>query len=234
MVKSRLVVSFAALAWSGMAVASGNLLSNGSFESGFAGWQLGLSANPQNVPVVVPFSAGPSTTPGAFNSVVPQNTGIGSGSPDAAGSKAALFVEDEYNQTLSQAFTVTQAGLFSAGFSMLVTQPGFAANSLNARLNITGGGSGFQFAQLSTNVASSVAGTWQNFATTFNAQPGTYIFTFSFTPFGENNIGQAGYARDLAVDQAFVAAVPEPETYALALVALLTCAGLARLQRRSV
>ena len=229
MLKIRTATVIGAMACSGLASAAGNLLANGSFEQGLAGWQVGQSGDPQNPPVIVTFSPTAQTIPAAFGSVVTQNNAVSS-SPDSAGTKGLLFVEDAFVQTSANPSPSPAPALSWQGSMCWFTQPGYNINSVNARLSITGGGSGFTFNQVSTNVAPDVAGVWRNFQTSFNAQPGTYIFTFSFSPFGET-VGVP--ARDFAVDQAFVVAVPEPETYALALVALLTCGALVRRQRRT-
>jgi hypothetical protein len=192
-----------------------NLLTNGSFENGLTGWT--VTQTPGTIYPVATIEYG--TLPGAFNEIVPVDNFGGSLSPDAAGSFGAYFVDDQTVQVLSQSFTVTEGGLYNIGFSIYVpsngaANPGAAAFLADFTIDNTG----------TISVQSLPTATWLGAVSTVSILPGTYTASFTFTTTG-------GFSADAVIDRVYVAAVPEPSTYAL-FAAGLGIMGLIAARRR--
>jgi len=197
-----------------MLASAQNLLTNGSFESGLTGWT--VTETPGTVYPVATIQYG--ILPGAFGEIVPVDNAP-TLSPDAAGSFGVYFVDDQTVQVLSQSFTVTTGGLYNIGFSIYVPTNG-AANP---------GPAGFlaDFTVANTGTVS-VQGLpiaqWVGGTGTFQFDPGVYTASFTFTTLG-------GFSADAVIDRVYVAAVPEPGTYAL-FAAGLGIMGLVAARRR--
>lgn len=199
--KSLVAAAFAVASFS----ANANLLSNGSFESGLSGWTpIGAASYPF---VVIPYGSVAAYPNGAFGESVSADNSA-SLSPDAAGTHAVYFVSDNATETLSQSFTVGAAGDYNVGFSTYATANGMR-NAGNASFSATVDGNVFY----STLVGSLTAQNWQAQSSVLNLGAGTHNVTFTFATGG-------GVSKDLLIDRAFVAAVPEPETYAMLLAGL--------------
>jgi hypothetical protein len=192
-----------------------NLLTNGSFENGLTGWT--VTQTPGTIYPVTTIAYG--ALPGAFGEVVPVDNFGPSLSPDAAGEFGAYFVDDLTTQVLSQQFTVVDAGFYNIGFSIYVPSNG-AANPGAALFNA-------DFTIDSTGVISVQAlptASWLGAVATLQFAPGTYTASFTFTTAG-------GFSADAVIDRVYVAAVPEPSTYAL-FAAGLGIMGLMAARRR--
>jgi hypothetical protein len=199
-----------------MLASAQNLLTNGSFENGLAGWTVN-----NGVGFTFPVTAITyGVLPGAFNEIVPPDNNPNSRSPDAAGDQAVYFVDDAASQSISQEFTVSQAGGYFVGFSFYVPTNG-SLNPGDVRVSISGSGVVADIATISQLPVAS----WGGFPSTINLMPGTYTYTLSFEPLG------TGFGKDILFDRTYVVAVPEPGTYAL-FAAGLGIMGLIAARRR--
>ena len=218
MKRLRLAVMAGLLASSPAYAVVNNLVTNGSFESGLAGWTIGGSDG-QNFPPVAIFYNSSSAYPiGAFGESVPPDNSV-SLSPDAVGQRAAYFVTDLAKaQSLSQTLFLTP-GRYEFGFSAFAPQNGFN-NAGDAR---------FQATILGTTVANYFVSTgpvrtWQAFTGQTSIQTaGLYTVNFQF----DTNLVPS---KDIVIDRVYVAAVPEPASWAM-LIAGFGLVGLIR--RRS-
>jgi hypothetical protein len=203
MMKKTLIA--AALAAPLLASAATNILLNGSFESGFANWNI-------IGPGLYPPSIGTYGTPFAFGEVIPADTLFPIGSPDAVGTRALYFVDDTASQLVSQMFTLP-AGTYTTGFDYYLPANGFA-NPNNAFLSASVVGA-TTVSSLTVALATGPATTWIHASNTFTiASAGNYTFNFVFSSLGQP-------AKDIVIDRAFIVAVPEPETYGLMMAGLL-------------
>ncbi len=191
-----------------------NLLTNGSFEFGLSGWT--VTQSPSTIFPVSTVTYG--TLPGAFGEIVPADNNALNQSPDAVGSNAAYFVDDNAVQTISQSFTITTGGLYNIGLSIYLPANGFA-NAGEAVLTLVTP-NGTETAPLSA-LAPSI---WFGSNVVRTLTPGTYTYSFQLATTG-------GVSKDILIDRAYVAAVPEPTTYAM-LLAGLGVMGLVAARRR--
>lgn len=198
-----------------------NLLTNGSFENGFAGWTLDNSGetNPDGIqsypPVVIEYNSTAAYPVSAFGEAVPVDNAMGNPSPDAPGTHGAYFVSDyAHPQTLYQSVTLLANTSYTFGFDLYKPANG-SANLNDATFSASLAGT--PFASFMGSQVS--ATTWQTFsgAYTFNATT-SGDFKFSFTSFG--NPG-----KDFVIDRVYLAAtssipgaVPEPASWALMVV----------------
>lgn len=191
-----------------------NLLINGSFESGLTGWT--VTQSPSTIFPISTVTYG--TLPGAFGEIVPADNNPINQSPDAVGTRAAYFVDDNAVQSLSQSFTVTTGGLYNIGLSIYLPANGFS-NAGEATITLVTP-NGTEVAPLST-LAPSV---WFGGNVIRTLTPGNYTYSVQLATTG-------GVSKDLLIDRAYVAAVPEPTTYAM-LLAGLGVMGLVAARRR--
>jgi PEP-CTERM motif len=194
-----------------------NLLTNGSFENGLTAWTPVQTAGTIYPVATIAYGA----LPGAFGEVVPVDDNAFSLSPDAAGLSGAYFVDDMTTQTLSQQFTVVDGGLYNVGFSLYVpangaANPGAAMFSADFAIGSSG----------AVSIQTLPVTTWLDGAGTLDLAPGTYTATFTFTTMG-------GLSADAVIDRAYVAAVPEPSTYAMFAAGLGVMGLVAARRRRS-
>jgi hypothetical protein len=197
---------------------AGNILVNGSFETGdFSGWTLGGTETQGFPAVVIPYNAASAYPFGAFGeSVSPDTSGA---SPDPAGNYAAYFVSDFANESLSQTVYLT-AGEYYVGFSAYAPANGFA-NAGDAFFTASVAGDPLA----SYMVSSGPATTWQSFSGIVDiATSGDYDTTFTFAT-------DLDPSKDIVIDRAYIEAVPEPGTLAVLGLALTGFAGFAALRR---
>ncbi|WP_309604014.1 PEPxxWA-CTERM sorting domain-containing protein [Phenylobacterium sp.] len=191
---------------------AGNLLTNGSFESGLSGWTLGGSSGDGYPPVVITNLSGGGYPTGAFGEVVPNDNAVGNPGFDAAGTHGLYFVADlAHPQTLSQVVSFVAGTSYTFGFDVYLPANG-AHNVNDATLSATV--AGLTFASFSAS-ASPVT-SWNHFSGAGTALvSGAGAFTFSFNSFGYP-------AKDFVIDRAYFAStkdathgVPERATWAM-------------------
>lgn len=216
----------AGLALSSNASAAVNLVTNGSFETGsFAGWTLG-GGDADTVPnpaAVIQYNLAAGYPLGAYGEAVPTDNAA-SPSPDAAGHRAAYFVGDLSNESLTQVIHL-KPGVYTIGFSAYTPANGLA-NPNNAKFSGTIAGQNLASLSLDTNPLSG----WTHFGGVANiAAEGDYFATFTFRSFGHP-------AKDIVIDRVYVvagAAIPEPATWALMISGIgLAGASLRNARRR--
>ena len=202
-----------------------NLVANGSFESGLAGWT--ASGTTLSNPAVAIFYGAALPYPnGAYGEAVPAPTNA-TASPDAAGSRGAYFVDDgSINESLGQSIFLA-AGSYRIGFDVYAPNNGYAnANDAMFSAQIAG----IDLANYAVSTRPSV--TWTNYSALVTiASSGFYSASFVF------NTPNAGAAKDVVIDRVYVIAtdetggrvIPEPGSLALVGVAL---AGLVAVRRR--
>lgn len=182
-----------------------NLVNNGSFEAGLASWTIGGSDGQGFPPVAIFYNNAAAYPIGAFGEAVPPDNSV-SLSPDAVGVRAAYFVTDLARaQSLSQTLFLTP-GRYEFGFSAFAPQNGYT-NAGDAR---------FQATILGTTVANYLVSTgpvrtWQAFTGQTTIQTaGLYTVNFQF----DTNLNPS---KDVVIDRVYVAAVPEPASWAMLL-----------------
>ena len=185
-----------------------NLVSNGSFESGFTGWVLGGTVDSNTAVVINYNSTGAYPISAHGESVAPNNSG--NISPDVAGAKAAYFVSDFSSQNLTQTVHL-RPGTYQIGLSAYAPNNGYV-NSGDGQF--TGSIAGVTLANYS--ISSNPAATWQTFygERTVTSE-GDYLVQFSF-------VTNSNPSKDVVIDRVYVAPapVPEPEAYAMLLCGL--------------
>jgi hypothetical protein len=192
-----------ALTIAGPGQAATNLLTNGSFESGFSGWTLSGTATDGYPAVVIPYNSSAGYPGGAYNEKVPVPTG--SLSPDAAGGYGAYFVSDFANETLSQTITLAP-GEYKIGLSVYAPLNGWN-NQGDATISASIGGVDL----ISSSVHSLTPQTWYNLTGTLlvtSAGPVTTAFNFKTNFFP---------SADAVIDLAYVVAAPEVSTWVMML-----------------
>lgn len=202
---------------------AGNLVTNGSFESGdLTGW---TSAGGGAFPVAVIVTNGVSGS--AFGEAIPSDP-ITLGSPDAGGNYGVYFVDDVAEQTLTQTVHLL-AGSYEIGFDAYAPQNGF--NNTNDA-TFSGTIAGVNLTNFSVHGQNDPTD-WVHFSGIADiGADGDYLVTFDFKPGGNP-------ASDVVVDRVYVVAsdqgggtpigTPEPLTLSLFGAGL---AGLGAMRRR--
>lgn len=217
-----------ALALPVLASASTNLVTNGSFESGLAGWTIGGVAGQGFIPAPIFYGPAQLYPNGASGEAVPSNAAP-SNSPDVVGQRAAYFLDDfASDQTLSQSITVSAAGVYQVGFSVYAPANGYG-NPVDARFSGVIG----SITLADYLISNGPIATWQTLAGAVDLTPGVYQIRFQFNTNGLP-------AKDLIIDQVYliegnphVTTVPEPGTWALMFAGLTTVGFVARRGRRA-
>jgi hypothetical protein len=222
--------ALAALLVAAPAAAATNLVVNGSFENGLAGWTIGGidTDTPPRPPVAIFYNQAQPYPVGAFGEAVPPDTAAGSLSPDVVGDRALYFVSDfTVDQSVSQSVWLTP-GNYQIGFSAYAPQNGFN-NAGDALFFATIAGVTLANYAVSTGPAV----TWQHFggnATILAA--GFYEVSFVFNT-------NRRPSKDIVIDRVYILrggdggpeipVVPEPATWALMILGFgLVGAGLRR------
>ena len=221
MKKALAALAFGATVLAASGASAGNLLLNGSFETGdFTDWTQTGTTGDAFPEVVIPYNSTAPYPGGAFGESIPPDSG--GASPDPAGNYAAYFVSDESTESLSQ-FVTLGVGQYDIGFSAYVPANGFA-NVGDATFTATVGG------QLLTTylVSTGPATTWMHFTGTLDVTiAGNYDTDFQF-------LSAFVPSKDVVIDRVYIeaATVPEPGTLALLGLALAGFAGVAAGRRR--
>jgi hypothetical protein len=195
------------------ATAATNLITNGSFESGLAGWTVSGSVGDVYPAAVITYNSATAYPTGAFGEAVPVDNAV-TLSPDAVGTKALYFVSDFSTQVVSQTFTAPTTGTYTFGLDFYLPANGYA-NAVDATIGVSVGSTSFPTVALSTLSAT----TWTGLATGLSLTGGTsYTVALAFTSNGKP-------AKDIVIDRVYlVSSVPEASTNAMLLAGL---AGLA-------
>ncbi len=201
-----------------------NLLTNGSFEQGLTGWTLGgdIGAPPlAEPPVVIPYNSSAGYPNGAHGEPIPAPGATGNPGFDPVGDNALYFVADGPGpQTLSQTVSVG-SGTYKMGFDFYLPQNGFN-NQGNAKLTALLDGVAFASFIASTQTPQ----VWDHFTTTMVIPtPGTVTFVFSYE-------ASSFPAKDFVIDRAYLAAVPEPASWAM-MIGGFALAGAASRRRKT-
>ena len=199
--------------------AANNLVTTGSFENALANWTIGGSDGQGFPPVAIFYNSSSGYPTGAFGEAVPPDNSV-SFSPDAVGNRAAYFVTDLARaQSLSQSIFLTP-GRYEFGFSAFAPQNGFN-NAGDARFRATLLGNTVANYLVSTGPVR----TWQAFSGQTTIQTaGFYDVSFVF----DTNLVPA---KDIVIDRVYVAAVPEPGSWAM-MIAGFGLVGAARRRAR--
>jgi hypothetical protein len=200
-----LAAAAAAAVSAGAAQAASNLVTNGSFEDGLAGWGIsGIDgqATPQPPAAIFYSSAAPYPTGASGESVAPDDSA--SLSVDPAGNRAAYFVSDLAKPYVLSQFVTTGPGRYIFGFSAYAPANGLR-NEGEAMFKAVFFGN--ELANIA--VSSLPAVSWQHFTgslTKTTTGTGAINFTFStdFAP-----------SKDIVIDRVYLQAVPEASTWAM-------------------
>lgn len=204
-----------------LAASAQNLLTNGSFESGLAGWTA-FGPGSAFLPTLIPTGA----TSTQFNTFVPLNTTpVLNPNTDAPGSNAVYFVDDSVSQTLFQTLPSVAPGTYLVGFDFFLPE--------NARVNPANSSLTVSFGSTFASLLIGVGGGWQNIATTvtLTGNPNAVTFSFGFVPTG-SVLPPPVFGKDIVIDRAYVIPVPEPTTYALFGAGLLAIGFLAHRRKQ--
>lgn len=177
-----------------------NLIKNGSFENGFTGFSHVNAGSLAAPSVVLEYGQANSYPVGAYGEAIPADNSI-SASPDAVGTHAAYFVDDQaMNEAVTQ-LTYLSVGNYEIGFSAYLPGNGFANQ----------GEAAFSATIIGTPVTSFLVstGTKQNWVN-FNGVAqitlaGHYLTSFNFNTFG-------GTSKDVVIDRVYAVATDRPAT----------------------
>lgn len=196
-----------------------NLVTNGSFEANggsFQDWTITgtYGSGPGNGPQIITTNG---VTSNLFGDVIKADPFTSS--PDASGTHAAYFVDDNANEQLQEVIAVTAGVTYDVGFDYYLTGSGFSNPgpfSLAATL-------GSQAITTASSTQGSQAGTWYHAFSTYTAPvTGTVAYAFNFTS------GNT-YSKDVVVDDVYVK-VPEPPSVPI-LALMLGLLGLVKRRR---
>lgn len=206
------------------ASAATNIIVNGSFESGLAGWTA-FNNQLRNPIAVINYNCGCAYPVGAYGEAVPVDSAA-SLSPDAAGSHAAYFVDDyAVSQGLRQTSYYTP-GNYQVGFSAYLP-----ANGFRNRYDATFAGQIAGSATASFTASQGVARNWVNYSGNVTIGiAGFYDTSFVYNSFG-------GPAKDVAIDRVYAlrtGGVPEPANWVLMITGFALIGAALRRRRQAV
>ncbi len=214
-----------AMAIASPAMAATNLVTDGSFESGFSSWTVGQTGG-GTAPVVIPYGSATPYPGGAFGEAILPNA-VATLSPDPVGKSVAYFSSDTANpHSLSQMVNLVAGITYNIGFDYYAPQNGID-NPNNATLSFNIGGVPVGSTLTAGQPLGTPGKTWINFGTSFVASnTAPTLLELQFRGLGVT-------AADFAVDRVYLtAAVPEPSTWALMLLGFGAVGGAMRMKRR--
>ncbi len=207
------------------ALATTNLIADGSFEGGFGVWTQSISGGGTPA-VVIAYGQNGAYPTGAFGESIGANSLV-SLSPDAVGKSVAYFSSDTADaNTLTQYVNVVAGKTYNIGFDYYAPQNGIN-NPYDATLSFLVDGGVVGDVLTAGSVLGTPAQTWFNFNTTYLAtSTGSVKLDLSFQGLGVT-------AADFAVDRVYMtAAVPEPSTWAM-MIGGLALVGLSMRRSRT-
>ena len=210
----------AVLAGTATGASAANLVNNGGFESGLAGWTVnnhGTGTTP-GTGIQVISTIGTPNVPYFGDTINPYETGS---------TKAAFFVDDNAWQTLSQNIALVKNQTYTLSFGLFATLSG-EQNPFNFTLSeVLNSGLNFEVLDGQTSIGSSlVPGAWTTYNSTFTANTNAnYNLRFDF-------VSGATPAKDVLLDGVSISAVPEPSTWAM-MIGGLGLVGVAMRRRKS-
>lgn len=217
----KILVALGALALAGSAQAA-NLVSNGSFESGLAGWTLIGSESQGFPPVAITYGSATPYPTGAYGEAVPADNSA-SFSPDAVGNHAAYFVSDfSAGQGLKQNVFLNP-GTYRVGFSYYAPANGYANGNDASFSGVVGG-----VTLVNALVSAGPTLTWLHYTGLANVvSAGNFDVAFVFNTDGFP-------AKDVVIDRVYITAVPEPESWAMLLMGFGLVGLASRRRKRTV
>lgn len=213
--------------------AAANLITNGSFETDLAGWDIDGVDTRGFPPVAIFYGAAAPYPTGVFGEAVPADNAAESLSPDAAGERGLYFVSDfTVDQSVSQSVFLA-AGNYQIGFSVYAPANDY---SNAGEAFFSGTIAGVMLANY--EVSSGPVTTWQHFgADATIVTPG--LCTVSFV-FNTNRFP----SKDVVVDRVYILAgggggpevppIPEPATWAMLIAGFGRLGAATRQRRRAV
>ena len=213
----------ASVAVGGTAARAANLVTNGSFEAGggsFQNWTISGTdgSGPGNGPQIITTDG---MTSGPYGDVIKADPFTSS--PDASGTHAAYFVDDNASEQLKEVISVVAGVTYDVGFDYYLTGSGInnpGGFSLGASL-------GSQAITTVSSTQGNQAGTWYHVFSTYTAPiTGTIAYAFNYS--SANAI-----SKDVVVDDIYVK-VPEPPSVPILVLMLGALAFLRRRRRPSV
>lgn len=180
------------------AASAAPIVTNGSFESGLAGWTTNGGGTTPGIGITVLTTGGVNTT------------GYGDNVPNYDGTHAAFFVDDNANENLFQNVSLVGGQQYSLSFALFATTSG-SSNPFSFQLQDAIGAN--ILSTLTNGVGTNVpVGVWTAYSYTFVVPTTTtYLLNFNFksgsTP-----------AKDVLLDAVAINAVPEPASWALMLL----------------
>lgn len=235
LMKSGLAATVALVAMPASAAVT-NLLTNGSFESGLAGWTLTNNELPgtgASAPVVIDYNQSSNYPTGAYGEIIPTPTSK-TVSPDAAGKSGLYFSSDTSRapgngQMLSQAVKIAANTTYRFGFDYYLPLNGLANPNgayFTAALN------GVTFASFAIDATAGAV--WTNIGRDSGDLPdgeGTLSFTFTSDGFP---------AEDIVIDRVYLidsstipGSVPEPATWGMMVLGFGMAGAALRSRRRA-
>jgi hypothetical protein len=192
-----------------------NYVTNGSFQSGYSGWQLTTGPGAVGPGLGPELATTDGKTVNRYGDVIASDNAVSPyPSSDKGGNQAAYFVDDVAAETITQKIYLT-AGIYEVGFDLYATASGFR-NPNDSIFSASIAGTTITSGNI-TQYGSSV---WEHFAANADVlYSGYYNVAFTFQ-------GGVSPAKDILVDDVYAinpstltgngtAVVPEPASFAV-------------------